>query len=180
MIVVVLVVLGLAFAQFARSEKGRIALARAALKSPFLGGIFHRMALSEFCRSLSTLLTGGIPLVTSLEVAVGAVGNLHLRGQLAPIVSAVREGRALADTLEDTGVASEIVVDMVEVGEATGSLDAMLSDVSDFLDEEVETRTQRVLSLLEPVMLVLMGVIIATLLISVYLPLFSLLGQVQT
>jgi type IV pilus assembly protein PilC len=137
------------------------------------------MALSEFCRSLATLLAGGIPLVRSMEVSVNAVGNVHLRGQLAPTVESVREGHALAETLEATGAAPEILVDMVEGGEATGSLDAMLSDVSDFLDEEVETRLQRVLSLLEPVMLVLMGIIIATLLVSVYLPLFSLLGSVQ-
>ncbi len=141
--------------------------------------LFHRLALSEFCRSLSTLLAGGIPLVSSMEVSVKAVSNLHLRGQLAPTTDSVREGKALAETLESTGAVPEILVDMVEVGEATGSLDVMLSDVSDFLDEEVETRLQRVLSLLEPVMLVLMGIIIATLLISVYLPLFSLLGSVE-
>lgn len=170
---------GFVFLQFSRSASGRASLARWILKIPFLGPLFQRMALSEFCRSLSTLLTGGIPLVTSLEVAVSAVGNSHLRSQLTPVVQLVREGRPLAKTLEETGAASEIVVDMVEVGEATGSLDAMLSDASDFLDEEVDIRLQRVLSLLEPVMLVLMGVIIATLLISVYLPLFSLLGQMQ-
>lgn len=179
-IAVVAVALGIGLSHAGRTERGRTALARLALKLPFLGGIFHRMALSEFCRSLATLLSGGIPLVSSLEVAVRAVGNRHLRGQLAPVTQSVREGRSLAATLQDTQAASEIVVDMVEVGEATGSLDTMLADVSDFLDEEVETQLQRVLSLLEPVMLVLMGIIIATLLISVYLPLFSLLGQVQT
>lgn len=170
---------GLASYQFSRSATGRASLARWILKIPFLGPLFHRMALSEFCRSLATLLAGGIPLVTSLEVAVSAVGNSHLRTQLAPAIQSVREGRPLAETLEKTGAAPEIVIDMVEVGEATGSLDNMLSDVSDFLDEEVDTRLQRVLSLLEPIMLVLMGIIIATLLISVYLPLFSLLGQMQ-
>ena len=178
-ILIVLVVGTVAFLQYARSETGRLTLSRLLLQIPFLGDLFHRLALSEFCRSLSTLLAGGIPLVSSMEVSVKAVSNVHLRGQLAPTTDSVREGKALAATLESTGAVPEILVDMVEVGEATGSLDVMLSDVSDFLDEEVETRLQRVLSLLEPVMLVLMGIIIATLLISVYLPLFSLLGSVE-
>jgi len=178
-ILIVLVVGTVAFLQYARSETGRLTLSRLLLQIPFLGDLFHRLALSEFCRSLSTLLAGGIPLVSSMEVSVKAVSNVHLRGQLAPTTDSVREGKALAETLESTGAVPEILVDMVEVGEATGSLDVMLSDVSDFLDEEVETRLQRVLSLLEPVMLVLMGMIIATLLISVYLPLFSLLGSVE-
>lgn len=178
-IVIVLAVGTVAFLQYRRSEIGSLTLSRLVLQMPFLGALFHRLALSEFCRSLATLLAGGIPLVSSLEVSVSAVSNAHLRGQLSPITQSVREGKALAETLESTGEAPEILVDMVEVGEATGSLDVMLSDVSDFLDEEVETRLQRVLSLLEPVMLVLMGIIIATLLVSVYLPLFSLLGSVE-
>ncbi len=95
------------------------------------------------------------------------------------MVGGVREGEALASTLEKSGVGFDIAVDMVKVGEATGSLDAMLADVSTFLDEEVETRLERVLSLLEPVMMMLMGIIVATLLISVYLPIFSLLGEVK-
>ena len=179
-IILVLVFGSLAFQQYARSESGRMQLSRLVLQVPFLGELFHRMALSEFCRSLATLLAGGIPLVNSMEVSVNAVSNLHLRGQLAPTIASVREGKALAETLEATEAVPEILVDMVEVGEATGSLDAMLSDVSDFLDEEVDTRLQRVLSLLEPIMLVLMGIIVATLLISVYLPLFSLLGSVES
>lgn len=179
-IVLIVTVGGLAFFQYSRSEVGRLNLSRWALQVPLLGSLFHRLALSEFCRSLATLLSGGIPLVSSMEVSVGAVGNLYLRGQLAPTIDSVRQGMSLAKTLEETESVPEILVDMVEVGEATGSLDVMLSDVSNFLDEEVETRLQRVLSLLEPVMLVLMGVIIATLLISVYLPLFSLLGSVDT
>ncbi len=173
----VLVVTVLAGVQFGRTDLGRTVIARLKLRVPFLGPIFHRMALSEFSRSLATLLAGGIPLVSSLEVAIQAVGNRYVRDGLEPILQGVREGKALAGSLEETGVASEIVVDMVKVGEDTGSLDSMLADVSDFLDEEVETRMERVLSLLEPVMMMLMGIIVATLLVSVYLPIFSLLGQ---
>jgi len=179
LVILILLVAGsLTLLQFSRTEAGRVTLSRLALQIPFLGLLFHRLALSEFCRSLATLLAGGIPLVSAMKVSVGAVGNIHLRNQLQPTIKSVREGKALAETLEETGAVPEILVDMVEVGETTGSLDSMLSDVSDFLDDEVETRLQRILSLLEPVMLVLMGLIIATLLISVYLPLFSLLGNI--
>ena len=179
-LLVVLVGLVLLVMNMTRTTAGRNALSRLQLRIPLLGSIFHRLALSEFCRSLATLLAGGIPIVSGLEVAVGAVSNSYFKQRLEPMIDGVREGQSLAASLEETGAGSDIVVDMIEVGEATGSLDTMLSDVSDFLDEEVETNLQRLLSLLEPVMLVLMGIIVATLLISVYLPLFSLLGQVES
>ena len=179
-LLVVLVGLVLVVMNMTRTTAGRNALSRLQLRIPLLGSIFHRLALSEFCRSLATLLAGGIPIVAGLEVAVGAVSNSYFKQRLEPMIDGVREGQSLAASLEETGAGSDIVIDMIEVGEATGSLDTMLSDVSDFLDEEVETNLQRLLSLLEPVMLVLMGIIVATLLISVYLPLFSLLGQVES
>ena len=179
-LLVVVVGLVLVVMNMTRTTAGRNALSRLQLRIPLLGSIFHRLALSEFCRSLATLLAGGIPIVAGLEVAVGAVSNSYFKQRLEPMIDGVREGQSLAASLEETGAGSDIVVDMIEVGEATGSLDTMLSDVSDFLDEEVETNLQRLLSLLEPVMLVLMGIIVATLLISVYLPLFSLLGQVES
>jgi type IV pilus assembly protein PilC len=178
-IFLVLVAAGFALTQFSRSEAGGMTISFWKLKIPFLGPIFHQTAISEFCRSLSTLLAGGIPLVTSLEVATRAVSSPYLKSKLDPVIQRVREGQPLADTLEATGVTSDIVIDMVQVGEATGELDRMLFDLSDFLDEEVEVRLDRVLTLLEPVMMILMGLIVATLLVSVYLPLFSLLGQIQ-
>lgn len=178
MVLAVLLVSSLAAVQLSRTDLGRALTARVKLRIPLLGPIFHRMALSEFCRSLATLLAGGLPLVASLDVAIRAVGNRHIRTSLQPVIQGVREGKSLASTLEATGAISEIVIDMVHVGEDTGSLDTMLSDVSDFLDEEVETRLERVLSLLEPVMMMLMGIIVAALLVSVYLPIFSLLGEV--
>jgi type IV pilus assembly protein PilC len=136
-------------------------------------------SLSEFCRSLSTLLAGGIPIVPSLETSVSAVSNAAIRQRLAELPGAVREGTAMADGLRSTGVAEDLMIDMVQVGETTGALDQMLSDVSDFLDEEVETRMQRVLGLIEPAMLVIMATLVAILLIAVYLPMYSLLGKIS-
>lgn len=158
---------------------GRAALDRARLRLPVLGPVFHRYALSEFCRSLATLLAGGLPLVPALEISTRSVGNTWIRGQLEPVIPRVREGQALHRALGEARVVPELVLDMVEVGEATGSLDQMLANVSEFFDEEIETRMQRFLSLIEPTMLIVVGGLVAVLLASVYLPIFSALGKVR-
>jgi type IV pilus assembly protein PilC len=168
-----------ALRQWAATPAGRIAIDRARLRLPIVGGVFHRFGISELTRSLATLVDGGLPLVPSLEIAVGAVGNAYLRDQLQPTVQRVREGKALHAALEQSRVMEDIAIDMVKVGETTGALGTMLTSVSDFLDQEIEIRMGRLLSLVEPLMLVFMGVIIAVLLISVYLPMFSVLGQVN-
>ena len=134
--------------------------------------------MSEFARSLSTLLAGGIPVVPALEDAVSSVGNAHIRHTLRPMIPKVREGGALYLALEGAKDSPEILIEMTKVGEETGSLDVMLGNASDFMDEEVDTQLQRILVLIEPIMLILMGIIVATLLVSVYLPLFSMLSQV--
>lgn len=167
------------FRQWGRTEPGRLAIDRMKLRSPFLGPVLHRFALAEFCRSLGTLLAGGIPLVPAFEIAVSSVGNSWVRDKMEPTVQLVREGKPFHAALEQSGVFMDMAIDMVKVGESTGSLDEMLGSVADFLDEEIETRMQRILSLIEPLMLVFMGIMIAILLISIYLPLFSMLGQVE-
>jgi type IV pilus assembly protein PilC len=160
-----------------RTESGRLALDRVKLKAPLLGPVLHRFALAEFCRSLGTLLTGGIPLVPAFEIAVTSVGNSYVRSRLEPTIQMVREGKPFYEALEKSDVFLGMSIDMIKVGEATGSLDDMLGNVSDFMDEQIETRMQRILSLVEPMMLVFMGIIIAILLVSIYLPMFSMLGS---
>ncbi|HYG62830.1 MAG TPA: type II secretion system F family protein [Thermoanaerobaculia bacterium] len=160
-----------------RTDAGRLYLDGLRLKLPILGGVLHRFSLAEFCRSLSTLLSGGIPLVPAFEIAVSSVGNTWVRSRIEPNIQMVREGKAFHAALEKSEVFTDMSIDMVKVGEATGSLDEMLSNVADFLDEQIETRMQRILSLIEPMMLVFMGIIIAILLVAIYLPLFGLLGQ---
>jgi type IV pilus assembly protein PilC len=168
-----------AFRAWSRTDGGRLTLDRAKLKVPFLGPVLHRFAITEFCRSLATLLTGGIPLVPALEIATEAVGNLEIRRAIAPQIQLVREGKAFHEALERSGVFLEMSVDMIKVGEATGSLDEMLTSVADFLDEQIETRMSRILTLIEPLMLVFMGIIVAMILVAIYLPLVSALGQSQ-
>jgi len=165
--------------RWARSATGRRALGRLRLRLPVLGEIFHGFAISEYCRSLATLLGGGLPLVQSLDIATAAVGNAWVRERLRPVIERVREGVALHAALGETDVAPAIVLDMVQVGETTGALDQMLSNVSEFLDEETETRMQRLLQLIEPIMLFVVGGLVAVLLVSVYLPIFSALSRIQ-
>jgi type IV pilus assembly protein PilC len=163
--------------RWGRTTRGRTAFDHLQLRIPLLGPVFQQFSISEFARSLATLLSGGIPLVQALEIAVAAVGNLWVRGRLHPTIQQVREGKAFHGALETTAVFDPLEIDMVKVGEATGSLDVMLSSVAEFLDEQVETRMSRILSLVEPLMLVFMGIVVAILLISIYMPLFSSLGQ---
>ena len=167
----------LTFRSWKETPAGRLAVDRTKLKIPFLGPVLHRFALAEFCRALATLLAGGIPLVPSFELAVSAIGNADIRRKVEPEIQQVREGKPFFSALERSDVFTDMTIDMVKVGEATGSLDEMLSSVADFLDDQIETRMQRILSLIEPLMLVFMGIIIAILLISIYLPFFGMLGQ---
>ena len=162
-----------------RSGRLGAAVDRLKLRLPIVGPIFHRFALSEFCRSLATLLHGGLPLAAALETASSAVTNRFLHQRAAALGPRIREGEAFHVALEESGVFTDLAIDMVKVGEATGALDEMVNSVSDFLDEDVETRTERLLSLVEPVMLVVLGCTVALLVLSMYLPLFSVLGQVQ-
>ncbi len=170
---------GAAFRAWSRTEAGRLWLDRAKLKLPFLGPVLHRFAITELCRSLATLLSGGIPLVPALEIATDAVGNLEVRQAIAPQIQLVREGKPFHEALERSGVFLEMSIDMIKVGEATGSLDEMLTSVADFLDEQIETRMGRILTLIEPLMLVFMGIIVAMILVAIYLPLVSAFGQSQ-
>jgi type IV pilus assembly protein PilC len=169
----------LAFRSWGRTETGRLAIDGFKIRLPLMGPVLHRFAQAEFCRSLGTLLSGGIPLVPAFEIGVSAVGNTWVRSKIEPTIQMVREGKPFHAALEKSEVFTDMAIDMVKVGEATGSLDEMLSSVSDFLDEQIETRMQRLLSLVEPMMLVFMGIIIAILLISIYLPMFSMLGSTK-
>ena len=149
------------------------------LKIPFVGGIFRRFGITQFTRSLATLLGGGTPLVPALENAGDAIGNRFLSRRVRDVVPRVREGGELWKALEDTKLFTNLTIEMVKVGETSGALEEMLSSVSEFYDEEIETLLARVISFVEPVILVIMGGVIMTILLSVYLPIFRLMSQVK-
>ena len=148
------------------------------LRLPGLGPVVRKFATSQFARTLATLLGGGIPLVSALEVASRAIGNRYVARQIDTMTVEVREGQALAKTMAGRGVFPDVALKMVEVGEATGALQEMLNAVADFFDEDIETTLARFTRLIEPIMLVVMAVIIACILLALYLPVFQLSSAV--
>ena len=165
--------------RWARTPTGRAWVDGALLKIPFLGGLFRRFAITQFTRSLATLLGGGTPLVPSLENAAEAIGNRQIAKRVRDVVPKVREGGELWQALESTGIFTNLTIEMIKVGETSGALEEMLTAVSDFYDEEIDVRLARVITLVEPAILVMMGGIIITILLSVYLPIFKIMSQIR-
>lgn len=157
-----------------RRPGGAALLDRVVLRLPGVGPIAGRFAASQMSRTLATLLGGGIPLVDAIRVASRALGNRFYGEQLEAAGQRVREGEPLAAALAARGVFPSVVIRMVEVGEATGALREMLTSVADFFDEELDTRLGRFVAVIEPVLLIVMGLVIAALLVALYLPLIQL------
>lgn len=160
-----------------RRDTAQAALDRFTLRTPILGQLWIRYQVAQLARLLSTLLAGGIPLVRALETAGGSMGSGLLRNSLATVRDRVREGQALADSLRQAGIFPALAIEMVRVGEATGALPQMLTSVAEFFDEEVQTKTAALLNLVEPAIMIGMGLFVAFVLISLYLPIFSLAEQ---
>lgn len=144
------------------------------LRIPLVGGVLHRFAIMQFTQSLGTLLAGGTPMVPSIEIASQSVTNHLVSSRIAGIVQNVREGEPLWRSLDNTKVVSDLAVEMIKVGESTGALTEMLANVSEFYDEEIESRLARMVAAIEPVILIFMGLVIGVLLYAFYLPLFKL------
>jgi type IV pilus assembly protein PilC len=149
------------------------------LRIPMLGPIARKFATSQAARTLATLLGGGIPLVNAIEVSAKAIRNQHVSHELMTVAQQVREGRAMAAAMNDTGAFPDVAIKMVEVGESTGALQEMLNSLADFFDEEIETNLGRFVTVIEPVLLIVMGTVIAGLLLALYLPLFNLSDVVR-
>ena len=161
-------------------QLGRGALLdRLLLRVPGVGPIARKFATSQFARTLATLLDGGIPLVNALDVSARSIGNRFVSRQLATISREVREGQALSTSMADREIFPPVAVKMVEVGESTGALQDMLNNVADFFDEEIETSLGRFMTLIEPILLVIMGIVIAGILLALYMPLLQLGTIVQ-
>jgi type IV pilus assembly protein PilC len=177
-LLIVASVVGVAVALWAwfHQPAQRERLDRWVLQLPGLGPIAQKFATSQAARTLATLLGGGIPLVNAIDVAARSVKNRFIARELHVAGQHVREGRALAAAMQDSGAFADVAVKMVEVGEATGALQEMLNSLADFYDEEIDTNLGRFITIVEPLLLVLMGIIIAGLLLSLYMPLFNMGG----
>src|SRR5215471_5634233 len=174
LIVIALIAFILVVVTWLRSPANKARMDHAVLRVPLVGPIAAKFATSQMARTLATLLGGGLPLVNSLEIASRSIGNHYIAGQLQIVNTRVREGESLAAALDARGVFPDVAVKMTEVGESTGALQEMLNTVADFFDEEISTNMERFVTLVEPTLLVCMGLVIASLLLALYMPLFQL------
>src|SRR5687768_11102795 len=149
------------------------------LRIPYLGGLMRMYATSQLSRTLSALLTGGLPLVNAMDVSAASVGNRAMAKAVSSATHHIREGKSLTTALESTGMVDNLALEMVKVGEQTGALGDMLTAVADFYDEELDNRMAKVIAMVEPIMLVLMAVIVAGMLLAFYLPLFEAISAVE-
>ena len=149
-------------------------LQRVMLRVPWIGGTLRKFATSQMARTLATLLGGGIPLVNALEITVRAMSNRHMSRELDVVRSRVQEGHSFAGALLERRIVPDVAVKMVEVGESTGALQEMLNSIADFYDEEIETEVSRFITIVEPALLVIMGIVIAIVVLALYLPIFEL------
>jgi len=178
-ILAAVIVAGFAFWRFSLTDRGRDAIDGVRIKSPVLGTIWQKYQVALFARTLSTLLTGGLPLVPSLETAARSISSHRISQAVLTSITTIREGKPLADSLLQTGVFPDLAAEMIAVGEQTGALPQMLNSVAEFYEEDVATATTIALNLIEPIILVVMGVVVVIVLISLYLPIFSM-GQAPT
>jgi type IV pilus assembly protein PilC len=179
LVVAVLAITGAAFAAWVRQPGQRARFDRAVLALPWVGPTIRKFTTAQMARTLATLLGGGIPLVNALEVTARSVSNRYMARELDAVTQRVREGQGLAPSLAARAVVPDVALKMVEVGESTGSLQDMLTSLADFYDEEVETSVSRFVTLIEPALLVVMGIVIAGLVLSLYMPLFRLTSVVS-
>lgn len=176
-IVLIIAVLGgIAFGlwRWSKTTSGGEKIDAFRMSLPIFGGVWLKYQVAVFARMMSTLLMGGLPLVQALETAGSSMDSPQLSKAVLKSVQGVREGRPLSKSLEETGIVPDLAAEMIEVGESTGALPAMLNSVAEFYEEDVQTALAAALSLIEPVILIVMGVVVATILLSLYLPVFNL------
>lgn len=164
---------------FVKTPFGRSWFDNVALKAPIFGSIIRKVAVARFTRTLGTLLRSGVPLMTALEITQDTAGNVHIAAGIAKVREAVSEGEGMTKPLEQTKLFPPMVTQMISIGEESGNVDAMLSKVADFYDEEVEQAVKALTSLLEPLMMVLIGGMVGSMIIGMYLPMFSVISAIQ-
>jgi len=169
-----------AFVFWLRQPGQKARLDHLVLRLPLLGEIAQKFATSQMARTLATLLGGGLPLVNALDISAKSIGNEYVAGQLDVVTARVREGQSFAAALEARRIFPDVAVKMAEVGESTGALQDMLNTVADFYDEEISTNMERFVTMVEPLLLVIMGIVIAVLLLALYMPLFQLSSVLTT
>jgi type IV pilus assembly protein PilC len=174
LIAIALLTAGAVFYTWIKQPGQRARFDRAVMRVPFIGTSVHKFATAQLARTLATLLGGGIPLVNALEISSRSTGNRHMAQEMGIVAQRVREGQGFAATLLERKVVPDVGIKMIEVGESTGALQEMLNSLADFYDEEIDTEVGRFVTVIEPALLIIMGVVIAAIVLALYLPLFEL------
>lgn len=169
-----LAAVGYAFKRVIRTEKGRIAFDSLVLKSPVFGPLLKKVAVAKFTRTMSTMMSSGVPILEGLGIVSKTAGNKIIEAALVKTRQAISEGKTIAEPLAETDIFPSMVVQMIAVGEATGALDAMLSKIADFYDDEVDAAVGAMTALLEPFMMVFLGGVVGGMIIAMYLPIFQM------
>jgi type IV pilus assembly protein PilC len=167
-----------AFKKFYKTKKGQEVIDEMTLKLPIFGLLIRKVAVSKFTRTMGTMLNSGVAILEALDIVAKTAGNKSIEKAVYSVRSAISEGRTMAEPLTESGVFPSMVCQMIAVGESTGALDAMLTKIADFYDEEVDQAVENLTSLIEPFMLVFLGVVIGGLVISMYLPIFQMASVV--
>jgi|HubBroStandDraft_4_1064222.scaffolds.fasta_scaffold03298_2 type IV pilus assembly protein PilC len=162
-----------------KTPAGRMAIDTTLLKLPLMGILLRKIAVARFTRTLGTLISSGVPILEGLEITARTAGNALIEKSLMQVRKGLEAGRNLADPLKETNVFPGMVTQMIGVGEQTGAMDAMLQKIADFYEDEVDAAVKDLLAALEPMMIVFLGVVVGGIVISMYLPLFSLIGQLS-
>jgi type IV pilus assembly protein PilC len=162
-----------------KDPKGRYMFDKFLLNLPVLGSVLRKIAVARFTRTLGTLITSGVPILEGLAITARTSGNAVLEDALMKVRKAVEEGRTIVDPLKESGVFPNMVTQMIGVGEATGAMDAMLQKIADFYEDEVDAATKNMLTLLEPIMIGFLGVAVGGIVISLYMPLFSMIAKLS-
>jgi len=168
-----------AFRLMLRNEKGRLYFDKFMLRAPLIGTLIRKSAVSRFTRTLGTLISSGVSILDALEITAKTAGNKVIHNAIRQSVLAIAEGDTITGPLAATGVFPPMVTQMISVGEKTGGLDDMLAKIADFYDEEVDAAVSALTSIIEPVIIVFMGVVIGGILIAMYLPMFDIIGKIQ-
>jgi len=170
--------IGILYRQYYKTQSGKLQCDAIYLKLPVLGDILLKVGIARFCRTLGTLVSSGVPILEGMDITARTAGNMVIQNAILKCRDAVEQGRNMATPLAETKVFPPMVVQMVGVGEATGALDAMLSKVADFYDDEVDNAVAALTSLMEPLMIGVLGGIIGFIVVSMYMPIF-MLGEVM-
>jgi type IV pilus assembly protein PilC len=176
-LIIVLGALGYAFKSYYATNNGRHMIDRIALKLPVLGDILRKVAVARFCRTLSTLLASGVPILDGLDITARTSGNAIIEDAILVTRSGIERGETISGPLRETNVFPSMVVQMINVGETTGALDAMLSKIADFYEEEVDTAVAGLLTLMEPIMIAVLGGVVGGIVIAMYMPIFDLISK---